>query len=47
MLSLSLSTGEPLMTEESIQHIQSIVAQHGTDAWWQMSLEELLPPSLR
>ena len=25
---------EPLMTTESIEHIQSVVAEHGADVWW-------------
>lgn len=25
---------EPLMTNETIAHIQSVVAKHGSDAWW-------------
>ncbi len=40
-------SGEPLMNEETIAHVQAVVAQHGGDAWWQLSLEELLPESLR
>lgn len=42
-----VETGEPLMTEESISHVMSIVEQHGSDAWWEMSVEELLPESLK
>lgn len=34
---------EPLMTEETIAHIKAIVSDKGTDAWWYMSTEELLP----
>ena len=40
-------TGEPLMTKETIAHIQSIVAERGSDAWWEMSVEELLPEPYR
>lgn len=35
------------MTAESIAHITEVVSQKGSDAWWQLELEELLPPSLR
>ena len=35
--------GEPLMTQETIAHIRAIVAEKGGDAWWEMSVEELLP----
>ncbi len=37
------ATNEPLLTQETIEHIQAIVAEHGSDAWWEMSVEELLP----
>ncbi len=37
------ATGEPLLTEETIAHVQAIVAQKGSDAWWELSVEELLP----
>ncbi|MGG6266808.1 isoleucine--tRNA ligase [Leptolyngbya sp. AN03gr2] len=36
-------TGEPLLNEETIAHVQAIVAEKGSDAWWEMSIEELLP----
>jgi len=39
------TTGEPLMTEETIQHIIGIVREKGTDAWFEMTEEELLPAS--
>lgn len=37
------ATGEPLMNESIIQHVQKIVAKQGTNAWWELSIEELLP----
>ncbi len=40
-------TNEPLLTEESINHVQNIVREHGSDAWYSMSVEELLPASHR
>lgn len=40
-------TNEPLLTEETIAHVQAIVAEKGSDAWWEMSVEELLPESYR
>lgn len=40
-------TGEALMTPETISHIQGVIAQKGSDAWWSMSIEDLLPESLR
>lgn len=38
---------EVLLNEETLQHIQSIFAEHGSDAWWTMSEEELLPESYK
>ncbi|MDB9510594.1 isoleucine--tRNA ligase [Kamptonema animale CS-326] len=40
-------TGEPLLNEETIAHVQAIVAQKGSDAWWELPIEELLPESYR
>jgi len=36
--------GEMLLTEETIQHVQRLVAEHGADVWFERSAEELLPP---
>ena len=41
------ATGEPLMTQETIAHVQAIVAEKGSDAWWELSVEELLPEAYR
>ncbi|TKW41867.1 hypothetical protein SEVIR_1G346000v4 [Setaria viridis] len=38
---------EPLITEETIEHIKSIVSKKGSDAWWYMTTEELLPDKYR
>ncbi|KAL4178408.1 hypothetical protein KRP22_003329 [Phytophthora ramorum] len=52
-------TGEPLITEETIEHLQGIVKAYrvededgeaereGADCWWDLSVRELLPESLR
>lgn len=40
-------TGEVLMNQETIAHVRDIFAEHGSDAWWSMSVEELLPESYR
>ncbi len=40
-------TNEALLTAESISHVQSIFREHGSDAWYSMSVEELLPESHR
>ncbi|TVQ52554.1 MAG: isoleucine--tRNA ligase [Spirulina sp. DLM2.Bin59] len=41
------ATNEPLLNAETIAHIQGIIAERGSDAWWELSVEELLPPSYR
>jgi isoleucyl-tRNA synthetase len=40
-------TNEPLLNEETINHVQAIFAVKGSNAWWELSVEELLPPSYR
>ncbi|MGB3190226.1 MAG: isoleucine--tRNA ligase [Limnoraphis sp.] len=40
-------TGEHLMNEETISHVQNIIAEKGSDAWWELSIEELLPEKYR
>ena len=49
-----IETGEPLMNEDTINHIVSIVEMEGTDAWYLREVVDLLPdaykdqaPSLR
>lgn len=39
-------TGEPLLTDESINHIGALVRQHGSGCWWELPVEKLLPPSM-
>ncbi|MEH2409357.1 isoleucine--tRNA ligase [Nostoc sp.] len=41
------ATGEPLLNEEIINHVQGIIAKKGSDAWWELSVTELLPESYR
>jgi isoleucyl-tRNA synthetase len=40
-------TNEPLLTQETIAHVQAIFAEKGSDAWWELSVEELLPEQYR
>ncbi|MEG4285458.1 isoleucine--tRNA ligase [Microcoleus sp. A006_D1] len=40
-------TNEPLLNAETIAHVQAIFADKGSDAWWEMSIAELLPESYR
>lgn len=42
-----VDTKEPLITEETISHIKAIISKKGSDAWWYMSTEELLPEKFR
>ncbi|GLT91885.1 hypothetical protein SLE2022_097470 [Rubroshorea leprosula] len=38
---------EPLVNKETVDHVKSIIAQKGSDAWWYMTEEELLPEKYR
>ncbi|MCA1993424.1 MAG: isoleucine--tRNA ligase, partial [Coleofasciculus sp. S288] len=40
-------TNEPLLNEETIAHVQAIFAEKGSDAWWELSVEDLLPENYR
>ncbi|KAI3432876.1 hypothetical protein D9Q98_010459 [Chlorella vulgaris] len=40
-------SGEPLLTEETIAHVTQIVAERGSDAWWEMEVADLLPAHLK
>ncbi|CDN11178.1 Isoleucyl-tRNA synthetase [Richelia intracellularis] len=40
-------SNEPLLNEETINHVQAIIAEKGSDAWWEMSVDELLPEAYR
>ncbi|KAI7826957.1 isoleucyl-tRNA synthetase [Gamsiella multidivaricata] len=40
-------TDEPLLTKSSVHHVIDIVREHGADAWWSMTTEELLAPEYR
>ena len=39
-------TGAPLLTDESIGHVEALVRAHGSGCWWELPLDELLPPSM-
>jgi isoleucyl-tRNA synthetase len=38
---------EVLLDEHTLNHIQSIFAEHGSDAWWKMEVADLLPQMYR
>ncbi|NET58889.1 MAG: isoleucine--tRNA ligase [Symploca sp. SIO2E6] len=40
-------TGEVLLNQETITHVQAIIAEKGSDAWWELSVAELLPEQYR
>jgi isoleucyl-tRNA synthetase len=40
-------TNEPLLNAETIAYVQAIIAEKGSDAWWELSVEELLPEQYR
>ncbi len=40
-------TRTPLLTAETIAHVQFLIRDRGSDVWWELSEAELLPPSLR
>lgn len=40
-------TNEPLLNQETISHVQGIIADCGSDAWWELSVVELLPENYR
>ncbi|MCS6958701.1 MAG: isoleucine--tRNA ligase [Pseudanabaenaceae cyanobacterium SKYGB_i_bin29] len=40
-------TEEYLLNEETIAHIQNIFRERGSDAWWELSVAELLPEKYR
>ncbi len=36
-------TGEVLLNEVTMKHFEKCVAEHGSDCWWTLTVEELLP----
>lgn len=40
-------THEPLLNEATLNHIEALFAERGSDAWWELPIEELLPPEYR
>lgn len=35
--------GEPLLSEDTVNHVAAVVREHGADVWWARSADELLP----
>lgn len=40
-------TNEPLLTEDTVAHIQELIREHGSDVWWEREVEELLPEAYK
>ena len=40
-------TNEPLLTEETVTHIQALIGEYGSDVWWEREVAELLPEAYR
>ncbi|NJM22713.1 MAG: isoleucine--tRNA ligase [Richelia sp. SL_2_1] len=40
-------TNEVVLNEDIIKHVQAIIAEKGTDAWWELSVEDLMPEKYR
>ena len=38
-----VNSSKPLMNKETLAHIKYIIAKNGSDAWWYMNIEDLLP----
>ncbi len=38
-------TGEVLLNADTLSHIQGLIAEHGSDVWWQRDEAYLLPPA--
>jgi isoleucyl-tRNA synthetase len=39
----NIDTNEPLLTQETISYVQTIFKEKGSKAWWELTVEELLP----
>lgn len=39
-------TNEPLITEDTLKHVESLFREHGSDVWWERDVKDLLPPQL-
>ncbi len=37
--------GEVLLNEQTLNHIEGLIAKHGADIWWELDESELLPPA--
>ena len=40
-----VTTDEPLLTEETVVHAREMIRAKGSNCWWELPLDKLLPPS--
>lgn len=38
----AVDTGEPLLTDSSVAHIVSVIADHGSDSWWELDDDDMI-----
>ncbi|MFO0077388.1 MAG: isoleucine--tRNA ligase [Cyanobacteriota bacterium] len=38
-------SGEVLLNAETLRHLEGLIAEHGSDIWWQLDEAQLLPPA--
>ncbi|KAK6304250.1 hypothetical protein J4Q44_G00248360 [Coregonus suidteri] len=39
-------TGEPLLNKHTVSHVAQFFSEKGSDCWWELPLESLLPPEV-
>ncbi|CAB1330720.1 unnamed protein product [Coregonus sp. 'balchen'] len=39
-------TGEPLINKHTVSHVAQLFSEKGSDCWWELPLESLLPPEV-
>lgn len=44
---LFTADGAPVLTEDSLAHIVSVLAEKGVDHWWSGPVEDFVPPSMK
>ncbi|XP_033116183.1 isoleucine--tRNA ligase-like [Anneissia japonica] len=37
---------QPLLTRDSVNHVVSLIKEHGSDCWWDKPMNDLLPKSV-
>ncbi|KAJ8366529.1 hypothetical protein AAFF_G00350830, partial [Aldrovandia affinis] len=39
-------TGQPLINKHTVSHVAEVFAEKGSDSWWELPLDSLLPPEV-